>query len=208
MYIPKGKLDPTIYYTNGGEYFLSSTKTSYTGYYHKDTLGGVWTGKEHDQNSIILLSSSETLETVPDNINTFNSNSLTYYKTKQKSNNSVITESTIPISDTLPPTQDDYQQTYFTRYILKYKLSSSPLYIEVNKNTYYTVLSSPDSLYYDTVEVLWKIYGPLYDVKKDNILIQGGIIDSNKRSVQEAEKIIKDISNYLNDLTLYARIVG
>jgi hypothetical protein len=84
-------------------------------------------------------------------------------------------------------------------------LSSSPIYIEVNKNTYYTVLSSPDSLFYNTVEVLWKISGPLYDIKKDNVLIQGGIIDSNKRSVQEAEKTIKGISNYLTDLTLYAK---
>jgi hypothetical protein len=40
------------------------------------------------------------------------------------------------------------------------------------------------------------------------LLIQGGIIDSNKRSVQEAEKIIKGISNYLNDLTLYAKIIN
>jgi hypothetical protein len=72
MYIPKGKLDPTIYYTNGGEYFLSSTKTNYVGYYHKDTLGGIWTGKEHDQNSIRLVLLSETTKIIPNNINTFN----------------------------------------------------------------------------------------------------------------------------------------
>jgi hypothetical protein len=208
MYIPKGKLDPTIYYTNGGEYFLSSTKTNYVGYYHKDTLGGIWTGKEHDQNSIRLVLLSETTEIIPNNINTFNSDSIIYYQTKRKNNKPIITESSIPVSDVLPPTSSDYQKTYFTRYILQYKLSTSPIYIEVNKNTYYTLLSSPDINFYNTVEVLWKIYGPLYDIKQSNLLIQGGIIDSNKRSVQEAEKIIKGISNYLNDLTLYAKIIN
>jgi hypothetical protein len=208
MYIPKGKLDPTIYYTNGGEYFLSSTKTNYVGYYHKDTLGGIWTGKEHDQNSIKLVPLSETTEIIPNNINTFNSDSVIYYQTKRKNNKSITTESNIPVSNALPPTSSDYEKTYFTRYILQYKLSTSPIYIEVNKNTYYTLLSSPDINFYNTVEVLWKIYGPLYDIKQSNLLIQGGIIDSNKRSVQEAEKIIKGISNYLNDLTLYAKIIN
>jgi hypothetical protein len=208
MYIPKGKLDPTIYYTNGGEYFLSSTKTNYVGYYHKDTLGGIWTGKEHDQNSIRLVLLSETTEIIPNNINTFNSDSIIYYQTKRKNNKPIITESSIPVSDVLPPTSSDYEKTYFTRYILQYKLSTSPIYIEVNKNTYYTLLSSPDINFYNTVEVLWKIYGPLYDIKQSNLLIHGGIIDSNKRSVQEAEKIIKGISNYLNDLTLYAKIIN
>jgi hypothetical protein len=39
-------------------------------------------------------------------------------------------------------------------------------------------------------------------------LIQGGIIDSNKRSVQEAEKTMPGITNYLNNLTLYSNIIG
>ena len=206
MYIPKGKLDPTIYYTNGGEYFLSSTKTTYVGYYHKDTLGGVWTDKEHSQNSIRLVSLSETAEAIPDNVNTFDSNSITYYQTKRKNNKPIITESSIPVSDALPPTPSDYEKTYFTRYVLQYRLSTSPLYIEVNKNTYYTVLSSPDATFYNTAEVLWKIRGPLYDIKQGNLLIQGGIIDSNKRSIQETEKTMPGIANYLNNLTLYSRI--
>ena len=207
MYIPKGKLDPNIYYTNGGEYYLSTTRTEYKGYYHKDLLGGVWTDKEHSVNSIKLVTPIPQTPK-PDNINFRDGQSSTYYRVSQKSNKPTPKQVAVPVSDALPPTQEEYQQTYFTRYILQYKLATKPVYIEVNKNTYYSILNATESNYYNMVEVLWKIYGPLYDVKKDNILIQGGIIDSNKRSVQEAEKIIKDISNYLNDLTLYARIVG
>jgi hypothetical protein len=61
-------------------------------------------------------------------------------------------------------------------------------------------------LFYNTAEVLWKISGPLYDIKQGNLLVQGGIIDSNKRSIQDAEKTMPGITNYLNNLTLYSRI--
>ena len=92
---------------------------------------------------------------------------------------------------------------------MSYRLSSSPLaFVEVNKQTYYTISNSLEARYYNMVEVLWKIYGPLYDKKENGILIEGGVVDSNLRSVQEASKVIPYISNYLNNLTLYAQIVG
>jgi hypothetical protein len=43
----------------------------------------------------------------------------------------------------------------------------------------------------------------LYDVKENGILMQGGVIDSNLRSINEARKLISGIENYLTDLTLY-----
>jgi hypothetical protein len=60
-------------------------------------------------------------------------------------------------------------------------------------------------MYFEGVEVLWKISGPLYDIKQNNILIQGGIIDSNTRSIQQAEQTMSGVSNYLNNLLLYAK---
>jgi len=204
MYIPKGKLDPNIYYTKGGEYALSTTKTEYRGYYHKDLMGGVWTDKEHSVNSIKLIS-NVSAPPIPNNINTYNPISSTYYQVSLDSNKPTPKQVEIPPNDSQPPTQQEYQQTYFTRYILQYKLSSKPIYTEVNKNTYYTILNSSESKYFNMVEVLWKIYGPLYDKKENGVLIQGGIIDSNLRSIQEANKTMPGIGDYLNDLTLYAK---
>ena len=77
-------------------------------------------------------------------------------------------------------------------------------FVETDKNEYYRLQQSSDQKYYHFAEVLWKISGPLYDVKQNNVLIVGGIIDSNKRSTQEAEKNMLGISNYLTDLTLYS----
>jgi hypothetical protein len=209
MYIPKGKLDPNIYYTNGGEYYLSTTRTEYKGYYHKDLLGGVWADKEHSENSIKLVSLTLNDSPIAPYINSDDSTSLTYYNISQISNKPTPQQVSQPSNNSLPPTENDYQQTYYTRYILSYRLSSSPLaFVEVNKQTYYTISNSLEAKYYNMVEVLWKIYGPLYDKKENSILIEGGVVDSNLRSVQEASKVIPYISNYLNNLTLYAQIVG
>jgi hypothetical protein len=207
MYIPKGKLDPNIYYTNGGEYYLSTTRTEYRGYYHRDLLGGVWTDKEHSVNSIKLVTPIPQTPK-PDNINFRDGQSSTYYRVSQVSNKPTPQQVELPPNDSLPPTQEEYQQTYYTRYITQYKLSSKPIYTEINKNTYYLMQSSSESKYFRMVEVLWKIYGPLYDKKENGILIQGGIIDSNLRSIQEANKTMPGIADYLNNLTLYAQIIG
>ena len=59
------------------------------------------------------------------------------------------------------------------------------------------------STYFNFVEVPWKISGPLYDVKENDILMQGGVIDSNLRSIQQANKTIPGIDLYLTNLTLY-----
>jgi hypothetical protein len=202
MYIPKGKLDPNIYYTDGGEYIVSTTGLYYVGYYHKDTLGGVWTDKTHSVSSIKLNLPKKSI--LDDNINTFNRDSVVLATITKKTQNPINTSINQPLQNALPPTPEDYDRTYFTRYIIKYKLSSELYFVETDKNEYYRLQQSSDQKYYYFSEVLWKTSGPLYDIKQDNVLIVGGIIDSNKRSVQEAEKTTPGISNYLVDLTLYS----
>jgi hypothetical protein len=109
----------------------------------------------------------------------------------------------LPTNDSLPPTVGDYEKTYYTRYILEYKLSSQPYFIETSKPTYFTYVNGADSKYFNNVEVLWKIAGPLYDQKENGILMQGGVIDSNLKSIQQARKTILNIERYLTDPLLY-----
>jgi hypothetical protein len=203
MYIPKGKLDPKVYYTPGGTLFLSTNQLEYVGYYHKDTYGNSWTGKEHTIDSIQLIGLSPSNQ-INSNINTQSIVSSEYSNIAIRTGG-MISSTSIPIQTALPPTEEDYNQTYFTRYILKYKLSSSPIFIEVNKSTYFQTISSQDGEYFDNIEVLWKISGPFYDEKENNILIRGGIYNSNLRSIELSEQKIPGISNYLNNLLLYTR---
>jgi hypothetical protein len=203
MYIPLGKLDPTIYYTDGGEFIIQSTGIEYIGYYHKDLYGGTWTGKTHTVDSLSLSQPSST--TLDPLVNLYEATSAEYNDLLKKTRSS-ITPTQLPRNSSLPPSQDDYERSYYTRYIFRYKLSSGLTFGETSKNDYFAIVNSVDKDYYWFAEVLWKIRGPLFDEKQNNILMRGGIVDSNKRSIQSAEQYIPDLSFYLNDLILYAQV--
>jgi hypothetical protein len=203
MYIPLGKLDPTIYYTDGGEFIIKSTGINYVGYYHKDLYGGVWTEKNHTVNSLSLSQPPDI--TIDPSINTYEAPSAEYDDLLKKTRSSISTIKR-PKNNSLPPSQDDYNISYYTRYIFRYKLSSGLTFEETSKNEYFSIVNSIDKDYYWFSEVLWKIRGPLFDEKQNNILMRGGIIDSNKRSIQQAEQSIPGLSSYLTDLLLYAEV--
>lgn len=201
MYIPKGKLNPTVFYTEGGEYYYSTTRTYYVGYYHKDDFGRAWTGREHTVESILLYAGTTKTFTPNVNVSSFEANEYTNLLSKAKTNPLSVK---LPPNDSLPPTEEDYNKTYYTRYILEFLLSTKPVYAEVSKDTYYTLLNGDSKKYFNFAEVLWKVSGPMYDVKENGVLLKGGIVDSNKRSIHSASATIKGIAGYLKDLTLYA----
>lgn len=202
MYIPPNKIDPRVYYTNGGEYYYASNLTNYVGYYRKDTNGRAYAGKELTVNSPQLTPSIIVRSSPSPNINLGSSLSTTYLSISRNTKQSLI-ESSNPIPDSLPPTQQEYDQTFYTRYFLEYLLSSKSIIVEVNKGTYFNYVNSNLRKYFNNVELLWKISGPLYDVKENGILIKGGVIDSNLRSIDQAQKTMPSIRDYLTDLTLY-----
>ena len=202
MYIPPNKIDPRVYYTNGGEYYYASNLTNYVGYYRKDTNGRAYAGKELTVNSPQLTPSIIVRSSPPPNINLGSGLSTTYLSISRNTKQSLI-ESSNPIPDSLPPTQQEYDQTFYTRYFLEYLLSSKSIIVEVNKGTYFNYVNSNLRKYFNNVELLWKISGPLYDVKENDILMKGGVIDSNLRSINQAQKTMPSIRDYLTDLTLY-----
>jgi hypothetical protein len=202
MYIPKSKLDPQIYYTPGGEYYYSTTRSNYEGYYHKDLNGRAYTGKEHTNESIHLI---PFLFSRPNNIDVNGSNGISNQYDGLNSSVSINVSVPIPQSDSLPPNEQDYTQSFYIRYILQYKLSSNPVFVEVNKVTFFQYFNTSYKQYFSFVEVPWKISGPLYDVKENNVLVEGGIIDSNLRSIDMANRIMPGVRNYFTDVTLYAK---
>jgi len=202
MYIPKSKLDPQIYYTSGGEYYYSTTNSEYEGYYHKDLNGRSYTGKEHTNESILLI---PFIFVTPSNVNVNGSSTVSNQYYNLNNSTSLTISVPIPPSDSLPPTQQDYEQSFYVRYIMQYKLSKQPVFVEVNKITYYQYFNTSNKKYFNFAEVPWKISGPLYDVKENNVLVEGGIIDSNLRSIDMANRIMPGVRNYFTDVTLYAK---
>jgi len=199
MYLPPSVILPEVFYTNGGEYYYSN-QIIYVGYYHKDKYGNVYTGKIHDNTSQKLIPAFNLSSPLPSEIG-ISTLANTYNNLDLSPQSSFGLQP--PINDSLPPTNEDYIQTYYTRYIIEYKLSSKLFIVETSKSTYFTYFNSSFNSYFNFAEVLWKISGPLYDVKENGVLIQGGVIDSNLRSINTASNKISQISSYLNDLTLY-----
>ena len=194
MYIPVSNIISSGF-TNGGDFIIKSNGQSYSGYYFTTTDNKFYTGKIWTESSVELESLSQSLS----NANIFGG----IYSTLNP--NSLPKTAFTP--DFIMPTQQDYNNGYFIRYILKPTISSQlNNFIEVKSDKYNQVVQSNDlQTLYKFANVIWKLTGPLYDTYKDNIRIASGIIDTNKRSIQEAEKFIPNLSLYFTDLIQFGK---
>ena len=194
MYISKSNI-VEVGYTYGQRFLLSDNKF-YIGAYHKDKFGNWWTGENHTPSSIRL---TEFLAVVPNDPSYITTNLKFKDRFNTKLNNNSYS------NEFIQPTEDDYIKGYFTRYIAKNNASSTLTFIEVTKSTYDNMLKD-QSPFYSIVALLWKLTGPVNDQFEDNIRIKSGIKDTNLRSIQQAEKTLKDLSLYLTDPLKFARI--
>lgn len=193
MYTPVSNIISSGF-TNGGDFIIKSNGQSYSGYYFTTTDNKFYTGQTWTSNSVELESVSQSSNT---NIfggiySTLNPNSL---------------PKTAFTADFIIPTQQDYNNGYFIRFVLKPTISTRLNdFIEVKSDKYNQVIQSNDlQTLYKFANVVWKLTGPLYDTYKDNIRIASGIIDTNKRSIQEAEKFIPNLSLYFTDLIQFGK---
>ena len=108
----------------------------------------------------------------------------------------------------LPPAsyvvvQRNYDHGSFKRYFVKNKVTLNVF--EINPTTY-VELSNKSKKYhwpsYTLVEVEWKITGDVADKEISGYLVEG-VETLNKRAVEEASKIIPELSNILTDYLEY-----
>jgi len=202
MYIPISNI-VEVDYTDGFKFVVESTQQKYVGYYHKDKSGNYWSGQTHTESSIKLTDISNSGDTLSSNdIAKLNYLNIGYNKLNPK----VLPNTSIQ-PDFIYPTAQDYINGFFIRYVVKPIISTQPTdFIEITNSKYSSIIQSNDLLIlYKPTSFLWKLTGPLYDVYKDNIRMASGIIDTNKRSIAEAEKFIPNLSLYFTDLTQFGR---
>lgn len=99
-----------------------------------------------------------------------------------------------------PPTKNDYDIGFMIRYFCS-KRNENKI-VETDKNLYNKLISNS---FYKVINLEWKITGPIQDVVKNEIVVEFGIIDTNRRTLQITESKMPGISLYLKDLTEYAR---
>jgi hypothetical protein len=171
MYFPSSQYTPNLY-TNGGEYILSTTRESYTGYYFTTYQNKIYTGKTpNDLPNIELIPAVQTQEAPP------------YSTVIPPVEIDVLGNSDSPVrylpqSIVSLPISSDYEASYFTRYFCK--KNNELKYMETDEETYNKLLSKSSTIAWDLYSpslVNWYIVG---DEQKTYLI--------NKTSVQLVER--------------------
>lgn len=201
MYISESQIIETGY-TQGNSLTIAYNNQLYKGFYHKDNQGRYWTGKTHTASSMLLLDISPSNFDI--NLNNIAKNNNTTFPYSKRFNTDLTTS--LLKSDFILPTESDYNNGYFVRYIAELKNSKQPYIIELNYDNYKNLtLDKNLATQYNNVTLLWQLVGPILDIYQNNIRVTSGIKDTNLRSIQEASKTIKNISTYLTDPTQFMK---
>ncbi len=104
----------------------------------------------------------------------------------------------IPKTIVPSPTLADYESSFIERYFIQKVNDTYGFVYEIDKNEYSTIKSNP---YWLTQIVNWRISGPLNEVYSDSgLLIDKGVINSNKANIADASKKLKNIGLYLTNV--------
>lgn len=204
MYISPSQIVETGY-DQGYRFVTVPNQQFYKGFYHKDNEGRYWTGKEHTGSSVLL---QDLQLSSPSGYNDttaikFDINNVSFTNKYGNAN------ATTPLlkNDFIMPTNLDYGNGYFIRYLAQLKSSISPYIVELNGSNFknYSRIQNMND-HYNFASMPWMLTGVIDDVYNDNIRIIAGVRDSNLRSIQSASKIIKELSTFLTDPLQYTRL--
>ena len=115
------------------------------------------------------------------------------YEKKLESKN----KTTPPRSTVVAPTENDYSNKKFTRYFSRDKRSG--LILELSKVEFNRVKKLPSII---TTSIEWWIEGPVENTKYNGYTYFGAK-NRNLNAVEEAEKTMRGIKNYLKDLSQF-----
>jgi uncharacterized protein with ACT and thioredoxin-like domain len=93
------------------------------------------------------------------------------------------------------PTSNDYESSFIERYFIQKANDVNGFVYEIDINEFTRIKSNP---YWLSTIISWRISGPLNEVYNDNgILIDKGVINSNKATLATASAKLKNIGLYL-----------
>lgn len=184
--------------SNPGEFILPDGK-EYIGPYYTTFDGKSYTGSNPYSSTSTPLTKI-TSELNSENINPF----LKGFKNIKPLNLSL----TDPIPFTPKPTEEDYKRGKITRYFARQRNGTKFKIMEIDQKTYDNLSNNRGGLntsLWKVISIFWQISGPLHDQKVKGIRTRAGIIDTNQRVLNNAEKNFIGLKQYLTDLTQFAR---
>ena len=197
-YFPKSRI-LTNQTANPGQFTTPGGK-DYTGPYYTTFDGKSFTGIDPSKGSSIPL-----VETPPIASFDFGNPIIENYK---RLNPSVDANLIDPTPFTPSPTEADYKVGRITRYIARQKGGTQFRVMEIDKTTFDNLTKQRGDLNYSVwraISIQWQISGPLHDELVKGIKVRPGIIDTNEKILNQAEKNFIGIKQYLSDPTQFAR---
>lgn len=115
---------------------------------------------------------------------------------------------TQPTSYAPSPIEEDYSRGYITRYFVK-KANQRGYIVEISEQEYSSIVNGTaeyDISFMQTITILWKLTGPLNNKKISQYDTRAGIIETNKRLVENASKTFLGLKEFIGeDYSKFAR---
>jgi hypothetical protein len=203
-YYPSFRIIPDLN-TKGGEFTLNGKP--YTGKYYQTCDNKAFTGSDPETGPSEPLKKISIYRSAPG----LNSLNITEKQKDELANKTGIKPSRIPgrPNSFYPnPTEEDYKRGYVIRYFTK-KENEKGFVIEISRDEYNSIVNGTanyDITIYQTVQILWKITGPLRNTRTSQYNVTAGIIDTNERLVESANKTFLGIKDFIGgDYIKFAR---
>jgi len=187
---------------NPGEFTLTNGK-DYTGPYYTTFDGKSYTGANPYTPYSNLLVKIE-----PDELSNEEFIGINVGEYNQLKSSNLSTSLIDPTPYTPKPTPEDYKRGKITRYFARQRNGTQFKLMEINQTTYNNLNDRRGGLNYSlwkVISIFWQISGPLRDQRVGNIRTRAGIIDTNQRVLDNAEKDFIGIKQYLTNLEQFAR---
>lgn len=191
---------------NGGEYTTLDGKP-YSGKYYTAFDGRIFSGPDPQTGPSEELRRVPVYESTPGLSKLAVSNAI---KSRIAAVNNLQSNrvSGMPTSFYPNPTAADYRRGYLIRYFTK-KENARGFVTEISEDEYNDIVNGTadyDISIYQTTKILWKITGPLNSQRQSQYNIIPGIIDTNKRLTETANKTFLGITEFIDgDYTKFAK---
>jgi hypothetical protein len=197
-YFPKSRI--LTNQTANPNQFRTPDGKDYTGPYYTTFNGESFTGINPSMGSSIPLTETPPIASID-----FGNPTIENYK---RLNPSVDANLIDPTPFTPRPTEADYKVGRITRYIARQKGGTQFRVMEIDKTTFDNLTKQRGDLNYSVwraISIQWQISGPLNDELVNGIKVRPGIIDTNEKILNQAEKNFIGIKQYLSNPTQFAR---
>jgi hypothetical protein len=189
MYVPAFKQTKPLY-TQGGEFLLEDTLTSYKGYYIKLANGDAYTGTAYARSTSKRLVTASIQDTQQQELVAIDYDIIT------QNEESLKLTRTLPLPSYIARRND--QDSEIQRFFAKSKVSGRIQ--EISRQTFLSLESRETTYHYPSYEILqinWYINSPVEDTVLGGYFVEGSI-GKNKKQILQAERLMTGISQILS----------